>query len=642
MGVQIKGLDFSDMSGGRCTAFPPHALQGNQCQESINFIHETIGLTKSPGYSGLDPTPLFDKVVTGWFSYRKDSGTDTIIAVSDGKVWSVDLTLKTKTEIGLMAGTGRCYAVNAIGKLWICNGTSFVKVESNLSVYRVQILAPTTGATSAQAGGTLPDGVYGVYLTYARYDSSTGLYLYSLPQSLGNVTLGGGNNTVQVTLTGSSDAQVNRVIVFMTDAGGSVPYFYKEANTPVTTINITSNSARNSLIKLAIESAPNQVLPEVPNGIFLFDDALFVWVAGGKKVYWSMKADVNPFELERFPAENVRGMALSINSIFTNGTDLFFNSISRGITVAYSGDMASVIKKVNAPFWFLDCSVDGGRSSVVIHKGLAFGLTNDGFRFFNGVDFSEDVSFHIKPDIDRVYVNSLSVIPSATIYRRSGKRTEYRFSYNNYNYGAGRCNDQFVFNLDFYFDPNESKKTWEWWENGFDFVTDKNGVFVALQNGDSGSCVITEDGVSDVNCYDRIGVLHTVTANKKQRYFKTRMHVDELDSICVWGPLHILATSGGEITGNVILHDQNDTRYPIGIILASVGTVALPSEASGLEVPLPFDLGPEYPVTPSVVMPFSCRSKAIAIEIQQTDDDSEFMIYKMQLPRINQVKNNLT
>lgn len=642
MGVQVKGLDFSDMSGGRCTAFPPHALLPNQCQESINFIHETVGLTKSPGYSGLDPAPLFDKPVTGFFSYRKDTGVDVIIAVSDGKVWSVDLTLKTKTEIGTMAGTGRCYAVNAIGKLWICNGTSFVKVESSLSVYRVQILAPTTGSTSAQAGGTLPDGIYGVYLTYARYDSSTGLYLYSLPQSLGNVTLGSGNNTVRVTLTSSSDAQVNRVIVFMTDSGGSVPYFYKEATTPATTIDITSNSARNPDVKLIIESAPNQVLPEIPNGIFLFDDSIFVWVAGGKRVYYSMKADVNPFDLERFPAENVRAMTLPVHSLFSVGSDLFFNSVGRGVTVAYSGDMASVIKRVNSTFWFTECSTEGGRCSVVMYKGFAFGLTNDGFRFFNGVDFSEDVSFHVKPDIDRIYVNSSSIIPSAMVFRRSGKRTEYRFSYNNYNYGSGRCNDQLVFNLDFYFDPNEPKKTWEWWENGFDFITDKNGSFVGLQNGSSVSCVVTESGVSDINCLDRFGTLHTSVANSKQRYFKTRMHVDDLDSICVWGPLHILATSGGVISGNIILHDQNDTRYPINIVLASVGTVSLPSEVSGLEVPLPFDLGPEYPVTPSVSMPFSCRSKSVAIEIQQTDNDAEFMIYKIQLPRINQVKNNIS
>lgn len=638
-------VDFSDMSGGKNSAYPAHALAVNQVVDTLNALHERIGVSRAPGFRGVDDSgPVFSDTCIGFFNYVHDDGTETIIAVSAGKVYSVDPSDWSTDEIGDMTGSGQCYAVNASGKLWICNGTEFVKVENNLSVYRVQIVAPSDGAAVAYAGGTLTDGVYGVYVAYARYDSTTGQYLYSLPQSLGNITLGTGNNTVRVTLTDSADMQVNRVVVFMTDAGGTAVYYYKEATvtTPgARTIDVTSASSRNGAILMTTVSTSNQILPYIPTGICYFDDQIFVWsTSNPKTIYWSLKTDVNAFDLERFVNENFRVLAFNINAMFGVGSDLFFNHTGNGISVAYAGDMASVIKNAWRDFWFRDCNTPDGRSNIVYVGGAALGLTNDGFRIFNGQYFSEDLSAHIKPDIDLIYIGS--GLPSAILYRRPNKRTEYRFSYNNFNYGNSGNNDQKVFNVDYYYNSQYPLKTWECWENGFTYSIVSGGSFLGLQNGSSDAQIIQETGKVDVYCYDRTGTYQSSTALVKQLYVLSRTFIPNLDSIYIWGSIYALATSSGIINGNIIVFDENNSKFPFEIQGVSSGLAILPSEADGGGLVMPFVLSPQYPVRSNIPGVFNCRSNSVAIEISQSENDEDFFLYKIQLPRAKQETSNIT
>jgi hypothetical protein len=634
-------IDFSDMSGGKNNTYPAHAIAQNQVSETLNAMHEKIGISRAPGYRGVTETALFSAPCTGFFNYVHDDGTESIIAVSDGKVYRIDNTDWTLDEIGAMTGTGECYSVNATGKLWICNGTEFVKVENDLSVFRVQIVAPSDGAASAISGGTLADGVYGVYVSYARYDSTTGQYLYSLPQSLGNKTCGAGSNTIRVTLTDSTDTQVNRVVVFMTDAGGAIPFYYKEATvtTPgARTIDVTSSATRNGDILMTTVSTPNQILPYIPTGICYFDDQIFVWSSSNPKtVYWSIRSDVNAMDLERFVPENFRVLPFGINAMFGVGSDLFFNHIGNGVSIASMGNVGGVIKNAWRDFWFLDCKTDLGKSNVVYVGGAAFGLTNDGFRLFNGQYFTEDLSAHIKPDIDLIRLGT--GIPSATVYRRPNKRTEYRFSFNNFNYGNSGNNDQRVFNIDFY---SQGLKTWECWENGFTYSIIFGGVILLLQNGASDAQVVQEVGKTDVYCYDRSGAFMASSALVKQLYVLGRTVIPDLDSIYFWGAVYALATSSGTISGNVIIFDENNSKFPFEVIGVPSGLAILPSEASGEGLELPFILAPQYPIRTNEPGVFNCRGSCVSVEISQSADDENFFLYKLQLPRVRQEKSNIT
>lgn len=633
-------LDFSDMSGGKNSAFPRHAVGANQCVDTLNAMHEMIGISRAPGYQGLTTTPIVAAPSTGFFRYIQDDGTETGIVVSNGKVYALNLTTKELDEIGAMTGTGECYAVNASGKLWICNGTEFIKIEDDLSVYRVQIVAPAAGTAAALAGGTLADGIYGVYACYARKDTTTGQYLYSLPKSLGNITLGTGNNSVRVAAVASTDPQVNKIVVFMTDAGGTVHYFYKEAANTTANIDVTSSADRLAGVKMAIVSAQNQILPKMPNAIYEFDDKLFVWVIGDKNVYWSLKTDVNPFDMERFLPENFRTIARPINAMFSVGSDLWFNHIGLGMSVAYSGDMASVIKFPQRQYWYLDCKTEEGKTNICPVKSTVFGLTNDGFRFFDGSTFSDDVSFHIKPDIDRVYANA-SVLPCAIVNRRVGKRAEYRFFFENYDYGSSGNNDQLVFNLDYFFDPNGSRRTWERWENGVAYAIHINGAFYGLQNSTAAAQIITEVGVSDLYCYSRTGAYLSVKF-LKQLYILSRTYITQINAIGIWGTTYTFATSAGKISGSLIIFDNQNTKFGFEIQGVAATQAVLPSESSGLGLELPFIMNPQFPIVEASKQPFTCRGKSVAIEISQVEDDNELFIYKIQLPDAVMTQHNLT
>jgi hypothetical protein len=572
------------------------------------------------------------------FTYKKDDGTEILIVVSDGKIYSYSAGVAT--QIGTIAGTGICYAVNLVGKLWIVNGTSFVKVEDTLNVYKVQIDAPVGATAAVVAGGSLAVGVYSCYVAYARKDAY-GRYLYSLPQSVGDKTLTTGNQSITYTIPNSTDPQVTHKVVFMSEAGGTVQVFYGEVTNATATITISSTAARIGTVYMSTVSATNQILPVVPSGIYTFDDKLFVWEINGKNVYWSLKTDVNPFDLERFSSENFRTFSKSINSIFSVGTDLYFNHIGNGLVVATSGDMSSVLKHVQRQFWFLECRTPEGKSNVVFPNGIPFGLTNDGFRFFDGDTFSADISFSIKPDVDKIMASISREIPSAIIHRRPGKRTEYRFSYNNLDYGSVGCNDQRIFNLDFYFDSSYSKKTWECWENGFEWQAIIGDSWVGLQSRSAGSQIVRESGASDVKCYDRTSAYQTAKFIK-QLYVLFKTHIDLLNAITVYGPVYALATSSGEINGNIILFDSNNAHFPFTISGITPQEAILPSEASGEGLALPFIMAPQYPVNIARSIAFACRGNSVTIEISQVEDDPDFFLYKLQLPLNTQVIHNLT
>jgi hypothetical protein len=653
MSIKNSAIDFSDMSGGKNSAFPCHALAEDQVADTLNLLHEAIGVSRAPGYLGIQSTAFFDSTCEGQFTYKKDDGTEVMICVSNKRVYSVNPLASSKTQIGTLTSAGKCYAINAGGKLWIVNGVDFVKVENDLNVYRVQIAAPASGTATPKAGGTLADGVSGCYVAYARKNAA-GQYLYSMPFSLGNVTLGTGNNTITIAAPDSTDPQVTHKVAFLTDAGGAVPYYYGEAANSVASFDISSAANRNagSTGFLSTVSAANQILPITPNAIATFDDKIFVWDIGGRNIYWSLKTDVNPFDMERFLAENFRSLSYTIDSIFSIGVDLFFNHIGNGVSVALSGDMSSVIKFVQRDLWYLDCDTPEGKSNVILYKGTAFGLTNDGFRFFDGQQFSNDVSFHIKPDVDHIYAGISGATPNAIIYRRPGKRTEYRFCYRNIDYGVQGNNDQRIFNMDFYFSQQmqmtpqgmvsgNRKETWECWENGFAGMVILNGAWYGFQNGAADAQIVSENSVVDLYCYDRTGAF-LATEFLKQAYGLTRTFIDDLDAISVWGAVYTLATYGGIINGNVILFDAGNSKFPFSFTGIATKQAILPSEASGQGLEIPFTMNPQFPVSSNDPGVWDARGNSVAIEFSQTDKDESFFIYKIQLPRVKQIKNNLT
>lgn len=565
--------------------------------------------------------------------------------VSNFVVYSIITSPYSETAIGTLSSSGRGWSINLAGKLWYCNGVDFVKFEKNngvISMYNVGLPTPVSGAAAKLAGGSLADGVYGVYLSYARKNTS-GQYLYSYPYSLGNVTTSAGDLSVQITgITPSADPQVTHNVIWMTDADGAVPYYYGEVLAATTTITVTSAANRLGSVRMDVNAASNAPLSIVPDGLFAFDDKIYVWDENTSTVYWSLKTDVNTFDLERFPAANFRTLSATIDSMFSVGDDLFFNHINNGVTKAPAGDMTSVFKRVERRFWFLPLKTDAGRSYSVPYKGIVWGLTNDGFRYFDGQIFSDDLSFHVKPDIDKIIAGASSTyMPAAIAFRRSGKRTELRLSYRDIGVSYTNNNSQLVFNLDFFVDPIASSKTWEFWENGFcEYVIYGGAIFgtQSVESGNVGGMIVSESGVADNSCYAPNGTkISTLTA--KQLYVLTRTHIDRLDAITIWGPIYTLATSSANISGNIIIFDANNTKIPF-IFTGVNPTLATMTATVGLVIP--FVMTGQYPQGGKSKTPINCRGNSVAIEITQTSTDDQLFIYSLQLPRAQQVLHDQT
>ncbi len=639
MPERLKGIDFSDWSGGKNSTDPQHALRPNQVRDTINLIHEKIGGSRAPGYIGISTTPLFTSQVYGAFAYKTNAGNEYLICVSDGKVYNVTLSNGTKTQIGTMAGSGTAYAVNAAGKLWIVNGTSFVKVESDLSVYQVGITAPSGASAAAQAGGTLPDGDYIAYVSYARKDAS-GRYLYSYPESLGTVTLGSGNNTVRFTINASADTQVNYIVFWLSDAGGATPYYYGEVANTNGPHDVTDNSDRNSLIRMDIEAAPNTSLPINPSKIFFFDDQLIVWSTD--TFYWSLRTDINPFDMERFVSENFRTVSVIISSMFSCGLndDLFINSVKNGIFKLPNGDFSSVIRNVNKRYWFNEAYTEEGAQYVINYNNIAFGYTNDGIRYFNGEMFSDDLSFNIKSDIDNVNSGVSSTYPPAImIFRRKGKRTELRFSYRDLNNSTTLNNKQLVLNIDKMFDSLLPEKCWEVWDTGFFAYVIIGENICCLQRKNDG-VVALESGVSDNYIYNKTAA-YLSTLTSKGFYLQTRTVLDRIDTISIWGSIYALATSSGPISGNFILFDAGNSKVPFTLTGTEAPVAVLPADGLG-GLAMPFILTGEFPTSNIHTMPYDARSSYLAIEISQDYNDRNFRVYNIILPRRSEISHNLT
>jgi hypothetical protein len=312
--------------------------------------------------------------------------------------------------------------------------------------------------------------------------------------------------------------------------------------------------------------------------------------------------------------------------------------VGHGISKAIAGDMTSIIKFVVSGLWFIDTKTPQGRSNVDFYKGIAWGFTNNGFRYFDGTNISDDLSFHIKPDLDPVYrdINS-GFLPCAIVNRRAGKRTEFRFSYRNSAIGALMQNTQLVFNLDYYTDSNYSLKTWEVWENGFNGACLLNDTLYMTQSvSGTGSQICNDIGVADLNAFSYDGTFKT-TEKLRQIYILTRTETLDMDTINIYGRIDIMATFAGTISGNMILLDKDNTKKPFLFINTASGKGVLPSESSGLGLELPFIMSPNYPKTLSQKMPFDARGKSILIEISQTADDENFFLYKFQNLQVKQI-----
>lgn len=125
MSVKNEMIDFSDMSGGKNSAFPKHAIAKNQVTETLNAIHEVVGISRAPGYSGITPYVNTDVLCamiiylypSPWISEEVSNNClaalETLFAANDGETitfaqWAAAITsfIPTSTYIAVIQMIG--------------------------------------------------------------------------------------------------------------------------------------------------------------------------------------------------------------------------------------------------------------------------------------------------------------------------------------------------------------------------------------------------------------------------------------------------------------------------------------------------------------------------------------------------------
>jgi hypothetical protein len=637
-------LDFSDMSGGVANAYPAHSIASNQVADAYNIICENRGASRSPGLAGISEAALFDKPIRGWFIKKKKDGTEIFIAVSNKKIYNVNISLGTKTQIGNdITSDTECFATNAYGTFWLVNGVDFVKIEDDLSVYRVGIVAPIGFTASATGIGTLPAGTYGVAVSYTRKVSGTAV-LHSFPQVIYTsaipITMSGAN-LLRIVATASSDPQVTHITVWLTDAGGSVYYYYGESSNVSGNIDISSSSNRNLDLVMYEKAAGNQ-LPSGITRIYSFDGRLWGLKANDNKIYYTKKSQ-NVYDLEIWSTEfYIPTIPTTVISLHCVGADLFPNT-SLGMYKIQNFDTSSKpIPVTNGAnnFGQMLYFIEYAAQSAIEYNGVVYGLTNDGYRYFDGQAFSIDFSQHVKPWFDEILLNISNFPVCSTIYRRSGKRTELQISYNNTEVSSGNHNQTLVLNIDriVISDNQNYSAPWEKWGNGYAHsVVSKNGILYVAQSTLSQGVIAQQGGSSDVNVISEAGSFVSRTTIKRA-FIRTRTSVTALLGNDVWKMIFWMTKLQGQAFGKVIIGDQDYRESSVIMTRDGIANQPILDDPNN-PIVFPFVLPKDTIKTQFQGLKDNTSGNSVCLEIEQLSDDPTFFIYAIQLYGYHEIES---
>jgi hypothetical protein len=524
-------FDFSDISGGMNSTDPANSLKKNQAQYIRNIFALLRGWKNLPGYLGLSSGNTFDSSVKMLDNYVRTTGDDILIGLAGGKVYSVDRSTNAKTLIYELGGDGEGYGESYQDKYFLANGTGCMKIEGSIG-YKLGIAVPAGVTAIATAGGSLADGDYVVYVSYAR-----GNNLYSYAQTVGTITCGAGNNTITVTFPNSSDPQVTNKVVWIKGPSETLIYFYAQTNDNTTTTIAIVDTSTEDTTKLYRILGEQSVEPPALEGIIVHAQSLYGWV---DNVLHKSLPGTTVYDLERWPDINYT-FPFKITGLLSLGEDLYLNS-NQGIYKLPRGEMTAEWTRISKRLYFKYFRTVARNED---NGNYVIGLTNDGVRIFDGDKFSIDLSKDMKPYIDKIYIGSNTEYqPCGIVYNRNF-RTEYRISYRNTDISSACNNQQMVLNLDTVsLNSNvDYNAAWEIVDYGFNYATtDVNNTLYLCQSMALGSQIFKENFVSmkDQYIYDQNGTFIT-TAKAKTKEVKSRVIVPDISYLCDWDSMWIFS-----------------------------------------------------------------------------------------------------
>lgn len=515
---KVLSIDFSDFRGGLNTKDPHLSIGENQAYYGTqNVIFKKIGLAPWPAFVGLGGNAVITGAngkMKGMDIYSRVDGTDSlIIANNNGDIYSVNKSTSALTYIYSLGPGGKVWFVSMYDKLFATNGTSSCVIQGPYG-YTIGITPPSGVVASASTGGTLPDGDYIIYASYAITVGGLDV-LYSQGQYLGTISLSSGNNTISITnFANSTDSRVGNKIIWASDANGADIVLYRSlGNNLVTYFDISDDSGRDPTKYYRVLANPS-AQPPLMTGIFSHDDRIFGW--RNNVLYASMQA-VTVYDLERWPGIQYE-FPYYISGLFAIGEDLFINTINNGIIKLPYGDMSAKFNHVSRKMCFkyisTVCNTD---ENTETNPSPVIGLTGNGVRVFNGKNFTIDISKSIKNDIKDLYDGASDDHQPTGLVCRSNDRTEYRLSYRDLDIGSINNNYSYVLNLDELVIKNSTDyiAPWELITIGFDYscIDSDETVFMAQSLSDKSQIFkLDENSTYDYNIINKDGNLITRTS----------------------------------------------------------------------------------------------------------------------------------
>jgi hypothetical protein len=570
-----------------------------------------------PGSQSI--THSFTNYICGLGTYLRHSGTEYLLAMSGGKLYSVDKTAGTLTELYDLTGTGEAWFQDYLDICIVANATAVVKVEGT-NCYQLGIAAPSGVTAAAVSGGSLDDGVYKIYVSYARKVSGSNV-LYSQGQVIGDVTCGAGKNTIRFTFANSSDAQVNNKIIWMTDADGAVWYFYHETDDNTTTsIDVADTSARSTSLLYQTLAQYNYSVPAFE---FICVHNGYLYGSVDNTLYRSLQAG-SRYDLERFDTSATGNNAeypFDILGIHTLGEHLYLDTVAGMIMIPY-GDITAQYKLIEGEYFLYP-------RTVIAWGGGLLGLTAKKIGFFDGNNFfAHDIGQSIKPEIAKVLSGAnTNTLPCGALYRRSD-RAEYHLGYYDTSVSGGVNNRRLVLNLDklAFYEGNKVSAPWESWSSGANYiVVDNDGTMFWAQSAETGGTIVKP--LTTRNVDQNTWVAGTYTAESVYGWqFTTGTFLTSIKGMVRWNELRIFAVMAAEF--NVAIYIE---KWPSIGASSSVNPEYESTPRYGIARYGVNRYAPEGPIHRRTRLKKNLKGYAVYMVFSQTEEDKLFELHNAML-----------
>lgn len=363
--------------GGLDDVTSPWILPANVMSELNNAdLSETGLVKKAKGKSrfistslGANPIKSLYICTIGTTKYYICSYTTTLKYSSNGTSWSSLATGLTDAD---------WYFVNTPTWLYCFNGTENRKWDGT-SFLNFGIAAPANAPTkNSNINGSLTASrVY--YYKYTYYNSTSGVESDPSPASAALTASADPNDGFKLNLTGSSDAQVDKIKVYRTYGNTAAPFWYEGiVNNAAGTVTYDSTTADASLSTTQLYEKQAQA-PAAKYPILHGGRLFLVPTANTNQIIFSEPA---PY-LEYFPAYNVLytpnlepivGMASSQEDLYVF-TENSINVLNTPFTESPESAW-SMVKVVST-----GCSAT---KSIVATKNYIFYLGKSGIMAFDG------------------------------------------------------------------------------------------------------------------------------------------------------------------------------------------------------------------------------------------------------------------